>query len=504
MSLVWFLWCLLSSPGIAVDSGWPGDTVAYGAYYENLEWDYEVKGERLSVKVTATLRVLNPRGQELSELSLWESPFRGVDHIKIEVSNALGKKVYSRRKGDMTKVCGYGSAGELFSDICHYMLELPSPGYPYTIKYQYRIKSDYLFQPEPAVLQRSVPVHTAKCYLSVPKDHEFYHKVYGLDIAPLVTQSDAKTQYEWRVDEVPAMSTAGYQPEDIAVPARIVFMPRQFSFDGLNCSGWSWKDIGLWYRSLAAGRYSVGLPTKAQDPLALEADQAIRSAYNSVIDHNRYVAVEIGIGGWQPHFASWTEERGYGDCKDLTTLLISYLQMHEIQSYPVLVLTRGSGVLDPQFPNVDFNHVITMAVAKRDTFWMDPTCNLCPFGDIPYSDEGIYGLAVTDSGGVLVRVPSSASGQNVIHRETSLRILPDRTVTIDLLFTATGNPAQYIRAHLKEADRLVRSQFAKLLCCGDLNSCSLGSVEVRALENREQPVEISIAARTLKPISSFN
>ena len=145
-----------------------------------------------------------------------------------------------------------------------------------------------------------------------------------------------------------------------------------------------------------------------------------------------------------------------------------------------------------------------MAVAEGDTVWMDPTCNLCAFGDIPRSDEGIYGLAVTDSGGVLVRVPSSAPQQNVVHRETKLRILPDRTVMIDLLYTATGNPAQYIRSRLREADRQVRDRFAKLLCGGDLNSCSLVSVDFRELENTEQPVELWIEARTVKPISSFN
>ena len=37
----------------------------------------------------------------------------------------------------------------------------------------------------------------------------------------------------------------------------------------------------------------------------------------------RYVAIEIGIGGWQPHSASDVFVHRYGDCKDKATLMSS-------------------------------------------------------------------------------------------------------------------------------------------------------------------------------------
>src|SRR5256885_1816734 len=39
----------------------------------------------------------------------------------------------------------------------------------------------------------------------------------------------------------------------------------------------------------------------------------------------RYVAIEIGIGGNQPHAAADTFKARYGDCKDKATLLSSML-----------------------------------------------------------------------------------------------------------------------------------------------------------------------------------
>ena len=37
----------------------------------------------------------------------------------------------------------------------------------------------------------------------------------------------------------------------------------------------------------------------------------------------RYVGIEIGIGGWQPHAAQDIFRSRYGDCKDKATLTIA-------------------------------------------------------------------------------------------------------------------------------------------------------------------------------------
>ena len=51
----------------------------------------------------------------------------------------------------------------------------------------------------------------------------------------------------------------------------------------------------------------------------------------------RYVAVEIGIGGYQPHFAQETFRNQYGDCKDKVTLFRSLMKALNRDVYPVLI-----------------------------------------------------------------------------------------------------------------------------------------------------------------------
>ena len=57
----------------------------------------------------------------------------------------------------------------------------------------------------------------------------------------------------------------------------------------------------------------------------------------------RYVAIEVGIGGFQPHFANDVLKHEYGDCKDKVTLLSAMLREIGIESYYVLINThRGT------------------------------------------------------------------------------------------------------------------------------------------------------------------
>ena len=76
----------------------------------------------------------------------------------------------------------------------------------------------------------------------------------------------------------------------------------------------------------------------------------------------RYVAIELGIGGYQPHPASEVFSHRYGDCKDKATLLSTMLKEIGIESYYVLINTERGSVTAATLPNLEFNHAI-LAIA---------------------------------------------------------------------------------------------------------------------------------------------
>ena len=72
----------------------------------------------------------------------------------------------------------------------------------------------------------------------------------------------------------------------------------------------------------------------------------------------RYVAIELGIGGWQPHSASDVFAHRYGDCKDKVTLMASMLREAGVDSFYVVINDERGAVRQDMPAHNGFNHVI--------------------------------------------------------------------------------------------------------------------------------------------------
>jgi len=87
----------------------------------------------------------------------------------------------------------------------------------------------------------------------------------------------------------------------------------------------SWDDMGLWQAGLARGRRDVS-PEIKQKVAALTASattplEKMRAIASFAQREIRYVGLELGIGGYQPHPAPQIFAHRYGDCKDEATLV---------------------------------------------------------------------------------------------------------------------------------------------------------------------------------------
>ena len=90
--------------------------------------------------------------------------------------------------------------------------------------------------------------------------------------------------------------------------------------------------MGTWYGSLYSGMVDANDPIK-QEVITLTAGKSSLlskiQAIAGFVQHDiRYVAIELGIGGWQPHAAAEVFSHRYGDCKDKATLM--HAMLHEI------------------------------------------------------------------------------------------------------------------------------------------------------------------------------
>ncbi|MFH1372597.1 MAG: DUF3857 domain-containing protein [bacterium] len=477
-----------------------------GAYYNYCTWDCSIKDGRYKLRTKAHLTIVNPRGDDYASVVAWEDSYQRLKDVRIKVFDAEGKKVYSRMKKDMLKACGYGPSYVLYTDDCQYWISLPGPGYPYSIEYEYETESSTLFFWSGARLQRAVPTRHVEYCLECPSDFVFHYKTYGVDVEPDIEHKGKRVVYRWITENVPAQRRSGAQflPPEVRAPARLVLVPEWFELDGYVCDDWSWNAIADWYRQLTHDRYLAAETLSTIYDHIVEEPALVCSLYSMVTSNTRYIAVHEGVGGWQPHEAVRTRELGYGDCKDLTTLLISYLRTGGIDAYPVLVLTRSAGRLDVDFPLKEFNHVICMAVIGNDTIWMDPTCFDCPFGDLPLMDEDIDALVITDQAGAIVRTPGSTATNNTWRRNTRVHVEPDYRIRIESQWTLTGNSAHWLVARFRHADHDDRLRWVTGLFRGGARAYRITSQSLSPTRDDYGNVTIHVSALSHSPVRQMD
>jgi hypothetical protein len=233
--------------------------------------------------------------------------------------------------------------------------------------------------------------------------------------------------------------------------------------------------MGTWYTGLSQGRRDASPEIKqkvaeltASSPTQLAKMQALAGFMQQDI---RYVAIELGIGGQQPHAARDVFTHKYGDCKDKATLLSSMLKEVGIDSYYVIIHTRRGGVNTATPPHLgSFNHMILAIklpegmndpslIATLDDpkygklLIFDPTDELTPFGQLRGALQANYGLLVTPDGGQLTRLPQLPDTSNGITRTASLKLDASGALQGDVHETRVGDQATYQRMMLRDATK---------------------------------------------------
>lgn len=113
----------------------------------------------------------------------------------------------------------------------------------------------------------------------------------------------------------------------------------------------------------------AAIRARSADPLTRAGD-----ALALVQDKLRYVAVQMGVGGYVPIAADASWANRFGDCKAKTALLLAMLHRLDIAAVPVLVSVQNGDGMDARLPMVGlFDHVLVRATIGGKDYWLDGT-----------------------------------------------------------------------------------------------------------------------------------
>ncbi len=202
-------------------------------------------------------------------------------------------------------------------------------------------------------------------------------------VEPEITKGVQYDEYQWELSLL--------EPEivDADQPSWAISYP-QYHLSSFK----DWSEVGQYF----APHYEIDdTDRKAiQDVVGqIQAEHSnpsdqLRAALDFVQSNIRYVGVEIGSGGYIPRSPQTTMEKRYGDCKDMTLLLKTFLSELDIEAKPVLVdFDRLGGLSQFQPSYTVFDHVLIRAEVGGKAYILDPTRGQ-QLGDLSSLQQGVF------------------------------------------------------------------------------------------------------------------
>lgn len=152
--------------------------------------------------------------------------------------------------------------------------------------------------------------------------------------------------------------------------------------------------------------------------------QKAQRLYDWVSRNIRYVGIDVGASGFEPHDADTILVNRYGDCKDHAAILESLLMAAGIPSSPVLINMRESYELPQLAGKGYFDHVITYV--PQFHLYLDSTAQFAEFGTLHPALMGKPTLIVQS--GEIHSAPKTSPKHDYTLTRTKLKLMPDGSI----------------------------------------------------------------------------
>jgi cellulose synthase operon protein C len=342
---------------------------------------------------------------------------------------------------------------------------------------------------EIVALQGGEPVQNAEYVLITPKDRTFY---FDQNI-PGLTQSNSvagnQRIYRFAASSIPALNPEPSMPPWPEVLGQVHVSTYK-----------NWDDLGRWYWGLIKDQFDLDeetrkLAKKITEGKTTELDK-VKAVYKWVIDNTRYVALEFGIYGYKPRRCVQTVARGWGDCKDKATVIVTLLKELGIPSTIIVTRTRMRGDFRSKISSfAPFDHAI--AYVPSLNLYLDGTAEHTGIYELPKMDVGAVVLHVNEGKAKLTRIPDADPEKNFVKRELVVDLDAKGAAKLDIEYQTGGyNSASWRDAYGAEATR--RERMTRDLG-GDFPGIAINEgaqgLSTSDLTNNEEPVKIKIRAQ---------
>ena len=420
------------------------------AIYLLVDEEIEIKPDNTSVSIIHVIKkILQERGKGLAEVEMgYDSTY---ERIELEFARTItgdGKVIYAGGESirDVSRYLNF----PLYSNSRAFIISMPSVEVGSFIEYKVKIYSSKLINEDDFSfiyrLREGYPVFKAEFDLITPGNRDinfkFLNKEYaeGISLEPEVAEREGKKIYSWRFDKIESIIPEYSMPNTPYINPSILIS----SFS-------SWDEIYKWWKSLYKDKLKLNEEVKdfvkeLTKDAAADYDKAKR-LYEFVARNIRYVAIEYGESGHEPHYANEVFMNKYGDCKDQAILLVAMLKHAGLKGYPILIPTRGTYPMHEDFPATIFNHAICAVEIDGRLIFMDPTAETTAFEYVPLSDQDRLTLVFADDTWLIAKI--NTIEDNELAYKMDIVIDEDESAAITRQVSTQGFYSSSYRWYLK-------------------------------------------------------
>ncbi len=379
----------------------------------------------------------------------------------------------------------------LYYDVEAEVIELPTVDPGDVVEFRYQVDdiahrnmfNDYFG--ELVFVHDTSPKALWRYVLLAPKSRRFYFNPPVIaELEHTRTNQDNHTLEIFEVRDVPGIE------QERGMPG----MSSQRAY--LHVSTYrSWAELGRWYQGLV--RHQLGADNRIRQKVReltatlKTARQKTAAIYNWIISSTRYVGLEFGIHGYKPYRAPLVFSRGFGDCKDKASLMVTMLGEAGVTAEFALVRTRRLGPIEGKLASLAvFDHAI-VHVPELD-LWLDGTAEHHGTAEFPFQDQDTLALRLTRDGPRLVTTPVHPPSANIDEETVDIRLEPNGDATLEAAVTAAGSRAATLRREF-QVSGAQRERFEAALALQHPGA-RLEELAFIALSQTEQPVRYRYTA----------
>ncbi|WP_101689716.1 DUF3857 domain-containing protein [Dysgonomonas massiliensis] len=440
--------------------------------------------------VNKVVTILNRKGDDYAHFVISTDKFSELTKFSGILRDASGKIIKKIKKGDLL----YSSLEFNSFTTGSYKIsyECQSPSYPFTIEYDYELKSKngILYYPYfIPIIGTNIATENISFTLEAPQSIKVRHHS-NCDYKINHNTSNNKDIYTIQESNISAIEGEIWQPKYTELYPIITFAPSSFCYDSYCGNMDSWNNYGKWVNQLLQNRDI--LPADLIDKLQTMTSSAqterekIKIVYEYLQQNTRYISVQLGIGGLQPETATNVAKNKMGDCKGLSFLMKAMLKVINIESnYCEIYSGKGRKYLDANFPSMtQTNHAILLVPLDNDSIWLECTNSTIPFGFIHSNIVDHDVIAITNDGGKLCHIP--AYNNKDYTTETVMTINLDETGAASgyIELKSTMDVAMYV-SDLKKQDR--ETQIKYLMSEVKMPKVKFGNIDI-AYSPSEKPI----------------